>query len=171
MEQWPTIKIIKEKIDFDQLKIEVLDALEKHSDGSNQIILQTLTEGVEDWNTGVGRVEELDIKMENDYVYIQPSLAGSELERIMKQYNAFRTRIMRMPAKFCYSVHKDATPRIHIPIITNTQAWMVWPYDSKTFLLRESLIYWTDTTKHHTFFNGSDEDRIHLVMCVEDLIA
>lgn len=168
---WPIIKLIKDPIDFDKLKDEVLDCLEKHAEDQNQIILQTLDCGVEDWHTGCGRVEQLDIKMENDYVHVQPSLAGTELERLMKQYGAFRTRIMRMPPKFCYSVHEDATPRIHVPIITNNQAWMVWPYESKTFLLREKLIYWTDTTKHHTFLNGSDEYRIHLVMCVEGLPA
>lgn len=171
MNTWPIVKLIKEQIDFEKLKLEVLDSLEKYAGEENQIILQTLQEGLEDWHTGVGKVEQLDVKMENDYFHIQPSLAGTELEKIMKRYSAFRTRIMRMPPKFCYSVHEDATPRIHIPIVTNNQAWMVWPYESKTILLREGLTYWTDTTRHHTFFNGSDDYRIHLVMCVDGLVT
>jgi hypothetical protein len=155
-----------------KLTIEVLDAFERHQDGSGQVILQTNQDGVEDWHTGVGQVEALETKMENDFVFIQPSLKGTLIEQYIKKYNGFRTRIMAMSPKSSYTVHKDYTPRVHIPIVTNPNAWMVWPNHQRCYHLRDGAVYYTDTTKPHTALNGSlDEVRIHIVMCIETPLA
>ena len=151
-----------------KLITEVLDAYEKHQDGSGQVILQTNRQGVEDWHTGVGQVEALEDKTEDDFVHIQPSLQGSLIEKYIKKYKGFRARIMAMNPKSSYTVHKDFTPRVHIPIVTNQNAWMVWPNHQRCFQLKAGAVYYTDTTKHHTALNGSmDEVRIHIVMCIE----
>ena len=74
----------------------------------------------------------------------------------------FRTRIMRLRPYQCYSYHIDPSPRIHIPLITNENCFMIiddmlyrYPADGNYYL--------ADTTKIHTFVNASLEDRIHIV--------
>ena len=66
----------------------------------------------------------------------------------------------------CYSVHKDLTPRIHIPIITNPQNFIVFKYSPMEHLSLGN-VYWVDTTQYHTAINGSDDARLHLVGIVE----
>jgi len=73
-----------------------------------------------------------------------------------------------LPPKSCYSIHQDYTPRVHIPIVSNTNNVMVWPSDNVNHTLLTGRAYWTDTTKNHTFVNADSLiERIHLVMCVE----
>lgn len=154
--------------DFDVLKHEVLTLIEKVGLNSNQIICQQLTPNSTDWTIGVGRIAELEHQDEHLYKFINENLKGSKLEELILKYDAFRTRVMIMPPKQCYSVHSDPTPRIHVPIITNSQSWMVWPYLKSCEQMRCGKVYWTDTTKHHSFFNGGDTDRIHIVMGIKD---
>ena len=160
------VKVLAPVYNFSKITKEVLDVFSKHSNGSNQIILQTQVEGNEDWLTGVGSIEKLENKQENDYVHIQPSLRGSELEQLINQYGAYRTRIMRMPPISCYSVHRDFSVRIHIPVVSNNDSFLIWPRLQVCSRLLPGLVYWTDTTKEHTAINGGDLDRIHIVMCV-----
>ena len=163
------VKIINIVKDFNELRSEVLDLFAKYGKDKNQIILQTNQKNVEDWHTGVGRVEDLKEKIENDYMHIQPSLKGSLIEKYILKFKGFRTRIMNLPPKTVYTVHADATKRIHIPIITNKHCWMTWPHNNYCIQLKEGLIYETDTTIVHTAFNGSlTSHRIHVVMCVDN---
>jgi len=153
---------------FKNLKQEILDLISKVQPEDNQIICQGLDITSVEWFKGTGRIEELEIKEEKKYQYIHPHLTGTELEKIIKNHNGFRTRIMTMPPRQCYSIHADPTPRIHIPIVTNDQCWMIWPTKSKCFQLKEEIVFWTDTRIPHTFINGSkDEHRVHVVMCID----
>lgn len=160
------VKILGPANNFTKLRQEVLECFEKYSNGNNQIMLQTLQEGVEDWCTGVGSIEKLNIKQEDDYLHIQPSLKGSLIEELILGLKGYRTRIMRMKPISCYSVHKDFSPRVHIPITTNAESFMIWPIHQVTTQLKPGIIYWTDTTKSHTAINGGDTDRIHIVTCI-----
>lgn len=169
MKKIQAVKIIEVVKDFKALQTEVLDLFHKYSKEENQIILQTNKEGIEDWYGGIGRVEDLESKIEDDYVHIQPSLKGSLIEKYILKYNGFRTRIMNLPPKVVYTVHADATKRIHIPIITNKHCWMIWPHNDYCIQLKEGFSYETDTTLTHTAFNGSPmSHRIHIVMCVDN---
>jgi hypothetical protein len=160
------INAINKIEDIEQLQNEVFKILQKFP-YENQLMLQTLDQGVEDWLTGVGTVEGLENKIEKDYVHLQPSLAGSLIEHYVNLYGGFRSRIMIIPPKQCYTVHADKTVRIHIPIVTNEHCWMIWPYDQKCYQLKPGVAYKTNTTKRHTFFNGDNEkSRIHIVMCI-----
>lgn len=151
--------------DFSLLQQEVLNLVDSLAEKNlQQISCQQLEPDGDDWTAGVGKIAELDHKDEPSYKFINPKLKGSILEEYIKRYNGFRTRIMIMPPKQCYSVHFDPTPRIHIPIITNEQSWMVWPYENKCYQMKKGQVYWTDTRKYHSFFNGSDSNRIHIVM-------
>jgi hypothetical protein len=62
------------------------------------------------------------------------------------------------------SWHMDSTPRIHYVIKSQPGCLMVIE-DTAKYLPTQT--WWhTDTTKKHTAFNGSYEDRIHLVATV-----
>ena len=159
------IKLLGSVEDFKNLKEEIMSIVSTRLTDLNQISLQTLTDD-EDWYSGIGSLLKLKNTSEHAYRFIQPGLKGSVIESIIKQYGGFRTRIMNMKPRSCYSVHSDFSYRIHIPIITNEQCWMVWPYGNNCFNLKEGNVYRTNTKASHSAFNGSIADRIHLVMCV-----
>lgn len=152
-------------IDFETLHKEVFDIINRVGFRDNQIILQSI-DGVEEWHLGTGVIEHLEEKEEKKYSIINSSIRDTEISKIIEKYQGFRARIMKMYPRNCYSVHKDPTPRIHIPIKTNDQCWMVWPYDNFCATMPAGKEYFTDTTKMHTFLNASLETRIHLMMCV-----
>jgi hypothetical protein len=104
--------------------------------------------------------------VEREYKFIQPELEGTLIAYYLEKYKVYRSRIMLMSPRSCYSVHRDSTQRIHIPIVANPQAWMVWPFENQCYRFEEGNVYQTDTTKLHSFFNGSEEDRIHMVCCL-----
>jgi hypothetical protein len=155
---------------FNQLKLEVLELIKELGQGLTQIMCQGPTPENHDWDTGSGRISTLKVKEEADYCHLNPRLKGTELERLINEYQGFRTRIITLTGRKCYSVHADPGFRIHVPIVTNDQAWMVWPYNNYSSKLEIGHSYLTNTTKNHTFLNGSLEDRIHIVMCVNSTL-
>ena len=156
-----------EKItDFNLLVEEVQDLIKRVGLSENQIICQGREQDGEDWHLGTGSLLELEHKEEDTYKYIFPSLKGTVLEKYIKKYNGYRTRIMNVSPRNCYSIHRDPTPRIHIPIVTNKDAWMVWPHYNECHHMGLGYTYWADTTKFHSFMNAGVEDRIHIIMCV-----
>lgn len=155
--------------DYKELLTEVQTLIEKVGFKNDQIICQGRTTDAEDWHLGIGSIVDLEHKDEDSYCNIFPSLAGSLIEKYIKKYGGFRTRIMNVTPRHCYSVHRDPTPRIHIPLITNKECWMVWPFNKETQRMPMGYSYWTDTTKWHTFMNCGKEPRIHIVMCVNDV--
>lgn len=162
-----TVKLIEKVQNFDKLVEEINQLVNSVGFSNNQIILQGLDQGKDEWSLGTGSIEELDEQDEKKYQYINTSIENSEISKIIKKYRAYRSRIMIMNSRKCYSVHKDPTPRIHIPLITNDQCWMIWPTEPFCVKLKPGFVYWTNTTKEHTFINGGLEDRIHIVMCVD----
>lgn len=150
---------------FEQLRSEVLEIIKNVN--LDQIMCQSTVDNPDCWTTGAGRVDRSNVD-ERSFCVINSALKGSILEYYIQKYNGYRTRIMIMPPRHCYSVHPDPTPRIHIPIITNKQAWMIWPYNNQCHQLGQGEIFWADTRKYHTFINGSTEKRIHIVMCVNN---
>lgn len=160
------VKLIGKIEKFEELKKEVLDIVSTRLTDSNQISLQASADTIDDWYCSAGSIFKLKNTNEKEYNILQPSLKGSLLEQIIDRYGGYRTRIMVSRPRSCYSVHFDESFRIHIPIVTTQQSWMVWPFFSFCSNLEQGNVYWTDTKKNHTVFNGSMEDRIHLVMCV-----
>ena len=161
-------RFLEDVPDINVLASEVQEVMNGTGISTGQIMCQGLHPDVSDWTTGAGHLTTLENQTEQDYRFINPSLAGTTIERYINKYNAFRTRIMIMPGRHCYSVHRDLTARIHIPIITNPQAWMVWPNVKECQHLTRGSSYWTNTKAFHTFFNGAEEIRVHLVFCVDN---
>ena len=72
----------------------------------------------------------------------------------------------------CYSLHKDSTPRIHIPLITNPSCYFIFKENNTPEGIIQHLpvgsVYWTNTTVSHTFINCSELPRLHLVGVVKE---
>ena len=81
------------------------------------------------------------------------------------QYKVYRGRFMMMKFKTCMSMHVDVTKRIHIPIITNPDAFMV--INDNIYRLEVGRVYITDTTYPHTAVNAGKKNRVHLVFCFD----
>ena len=115
-------------------------------------------ENQDPWASAVGK-QEAD---EHDYTILNPVLRGTIFEKLIVDYNMFRTRLMWVGPYACYSMHQDSAPRIHIPIITNPECYFVFKHRLPHHL-PEGFAYWVDTTMYHTFINCSDKARLHLV--------
>ena len=147
------------KIDVERILLE----LEKLPKYDSQIMLQSPA-GVTDPLLGIGPSSEFDYK-EKDFT--EPTFDLSYTNSVIQHLGMFRTRVMKMKMKTCYTYHRDPTQRIHIPLITNENCFFViddqvlrTPADGNHYLI--------DTRKMHTFVNASFKERIHIVGCVND---
>lgn len=108
--------------------------------------------------SAVGKKFEVESSFDNLNVLYKDTI----FEKIINQYNLKRTRFIWLGANACYTFHKDTSPRIHVPIITNDQAFIIF----KSGLIEHlsiGKVFWTDTRLEHTANNGGDQWRLHLV--------
>jgi hypothetical protein len=114
------------------------------------------------WKSAVGKSKGGELK----YTKLNPFFKNTIFETLINQYNLKRTRLMWIFPKSCYSLHRDETPRVHIPLITNSECYFLF----NPGLLRNleiNSVWWVDTKLKHTFLNCSEEPRLHLVGVVE----
>ena len=86
-------------------------------------------------------------------------------EILSKRFKLGRVRLLLKEPRSTLSWHKDPEPRLHIPIITNPGCSMVIENVAK-HLPADGNVTITNNTKYHNFFNGGEQDRIHLVACL-----
>ena len=86
-------------------------------------------------------------------------------ETLKKNFKIGRIRILLKQPRSSLSWHRDPEPRLHIPIITNPGCMMVIENIAK-HLPADGSVTITNNTKYHNFFNGGEQDRIHLVACM-----
>jgi hypothetical protein len=86
-------------------------------------------------------------------------------DTLSKHYKLGRVRILLKQPRSTLSWHRDPEPRLHIPIITNPGCIMVIDNVAK-HMPADGHAWITNNTKYHNFFNGGEEDRIHIVACV-----
>ena len=84
---------------------------------------------------------------------------------LSKKFKLGRVRILLKEPRSTLSWHRDPEPRLHIPIITNPGCIMVIEEVAK-HLPADGSVWITNNMKYHNFFNGGEEDRIHLVACL-----
>ena len=110
--------------------------------------------------------ERLNKIYEDSYTEICPDFKGTYIEEvynsIKEKFKIGRVRLLMKPPRSCLSWHRDPDRRIHIPIITNPGARMVIE-DESFHLPADGKVYITDNRKYHNFFNGGEQDRVHLV--------
>ena len=86
-------------------------------------------------------------------------------ETLKKKFKLGRVRLLLKEPRSVLSWHKDPEPRLHIPIITNLGCSMVIENVAK-HLPADGHVTITNNTKYHNFFNGGEQNRVHLVACV-----
>ncbi len=88
-------------------------------------------------------------------------------DELSKNYKLGRTRLLLKEPRSTLSWHRDPEPRLHIPIYTNPGAIMVVDKVAQ-HMPADGSVWITNNTKYHNFFNGGEENRVHLVACVLD---
>jgi hypothetical protein len=119
---------------------------------------------------GVGKWSSLGLRENYKAIdFVVPIFNIPYINSIMENLKMFRTRIMKLVPRECYTYHYDYTKRIHIPIVTDKNCFIVENNQLK-HLPADGNYYVFDTTKMHTAFNGSGGingsqkvDRIHIV--------
>ena len=106
---------------------------------------------------------------ESKYTEILAEIKGTYYEEVFnilrKNFKLGRVRILLKEPRSTLSWHRDPEPRLHIPIITNKGCRMVIEDVSK-HMPADGSVTITNNTKYHNFFNGGEQNRIHLVACV-----
>jgi len=85
--------------------------------------------------------------------------------KLKKMFKLGRVRILLKEPRSVLSWHRDPEPRLHIPIITNPGCSMVIENVAK-HLPANGSAWITNNTKYHNFFNGGEQNRIHIVACL-----
>jgi len=106
---------------------------------------------------------------ESKYTQIVPEFEKTYFndvyQSLKKRFKLGRVRLLLKEPRSVLSWHKDPEPRLHIPIITNLGCSMVIENVAK-HLPADGQVTITNNTKYHNFFNGGEQNRIHLVACV-----
>lgn len=105
-------------------------------------------------------------KLEKDYNLTNPLFQNTLFEDIIKKYDLYRSRLMWVNGSSCYSIHRDNSPRLHIPLITNPDCMFIFPDSPELVHLLEGNIYAVNTLKKHSFCNFSSTPRLHFVGCI-----
>ena len=106
---------------------------------------------------------------EAKYTELTNEFKNTYFEEVYKvlssKFKLGRVRVLLKEPRSTLSWHKDPEPRLHIPIITNPGCKMVIE-DVAKHMPADGTVTITNNTKYHNFFNGGEQDRIHLVACV-----
>jgi hypothetical protein len=159
------IRKTEAKIDLERLRIEAAKLLwdDKLQQSYTQVSIQT--DGADDWTNSAG--SRIGVK-ESVWDKIHPALAGSWWETDFfpsLPWKVYRTRIMVMEGRRCYSIHKDDNPRLHIAITTTNQSRFIFTTPPEiTHIPADGHVWWVDTRNEHTAINASMEPRVHLLM-------
>ena len=117
-----------------------------------------------------GKEVSRDIQIdESKYTQLVPEFHNTYFKEVYevlcKRFKLGRVRLLLKEPRSTLSWHKDPEPRLHIPIITNPGCSMVIENVAK-HLPADGSVTITNNRKYHNFFNGGEQNRIHLVACV-----
>lgn len=81
---------------------------------------------------------------------------------VRKKYVIGRMRITKLMPTKILAWHKDISNRIHYPITTNSQCAMIYEGNNIVHLPANCWWYARVSEYHHTAYNASTEERIHI---------
>ena len=114
----------------------------------------------------VQREEPIDETKYSEFVKLfEDTYFKDVYNTICNKYKIGRIRLLWKLPRTTLSWHRDPEPRLHVPIITNPGCKMVIE-DIAKHMPADGSATITNNTKYHNFFNGGEQDRIHLVACV-----
>ena len=100
----------------------------------------------------------------SDYIILNDIYEGTVFADVINDVNGVRSRIMHMQPRTTYFVHQDKTPRYHLALITNPNAYFIFPtLNEIVHIPADGYVYEVDTTILHSFVNCGP-DRTHLVI-------
>jgi hypothetical protein len=105
-------------------------------------------------------------RLETEYCLTNPIFQNTIFEDIINKYSLYRSRLMWVDRKTCYSIHQDSSLRLHIPLITNPDCMFIFPDKPQLTHLPVGNIYIVNTLKKHSFCNFSDSPRLHFMGCI-----
>lgn len=158
----------------------VLQTFEKYplSESVRQICFTSHKPTEQSVYDGVGSLydyaESRWIAQEKDFTYFLNEFKGTYYEEI---YNALqsrtdhkiaRMRLMYLPPRSCYSLHADKTKRLHVAVITNENAFLLFKDEPPIHIPQDGYAYDVDTCQWHTALNCGNESRIHLVFSLRN---
>ena len=118
--------------------------------------------------TGKEAMRDIPIE-ESKYTELVSDFHNTYFEEVYntlrKKFKLGRVRILLKEPRSTLSWHRDPEPRLHIPIVTNLGCRMVIENIAK-HMPADGTVTITNNTKYHNFFNGGEQERIHLVACV-----
>lgn len=118
------------------------------------------------WHEGLSRSNSKDFK-ETDFSVLNTK-PHWELTKFITENNLYRTRILKLLPKVCYTYHQDWTKRVHLAVTTHPFCFMV-ENNTLIHIPADSHPYLVDTTQPHLALNASiDYERIHIVGCVKE---
>lgn len=154
------MKKVNQQYDIEKILLEI----QSLNTDKKQISLQS-PDGT--YNTGIGKIEWNPGYVEEDFV-ARNFPEDWEITRFIDDLNLYRTRVMTLGPKECYSWHWDRSPRIHLALETHEHCFFVED-GNLIHIPADGYPYWIDTTKYHTAMNCTlDFDRIHLVGCTHE---
>ena len=127
---------------------------------SNKSVVNPYTDGAGENRDKKDRI----IKVQSEYTVLNEVYGGTVFAEMIQDVGGERSRIMEMNAYTTYSVHKDNSPRYHLALITNPNAYFIFPTLNQIMHIpADGYLYEVDTTTPHSFVNCGP-DRTHLVI-------
>jgi hypothetical protein len=113
---------------------------------------------------GNNPVKDRILMIQSDYIILNDIYEDTVFADVIRDMHGERSRIMHMQPHTTYSVHKDKSPRYHLALITNPNAYFIFPtLNEIVHIPADGYVYEVDTTILHSFVNCGKE-RDHLVM-------
>jgi hypothetical protein len=138
----------------------------KFDEKSKQAGLQ-YRQGDDPWTSAVGRMSgNRNNCVEHNFDQLNDFFKNSIFEELITEFKLYRSRLLWVYPFTCYTMHRDTSRRIHIPLISNKECYFVFK-NLAPIHLEVGKVYITDTTKFHTFMNCSDKPRLHLVGVID----
>jgi len=127
---------------------------------SSKSVVNPYTDGAGEHREKKDRI----IKAQSEYTILNDVYEGTVFSDMIQDVNGVRSRIMEMNNYTTYSVHKDQSPRYHLALITNPNAYFIFPTLNQIMHIpADGCLYEVDTTTPHSFVNCGP-DRTHLVI-------
>ena len=126
--------------------------------------------GVNPYTDGAGSIygrnmpKDRIIKVQSEYTILNDIYEDTVFAEVVLDMDGERSRIMHMNSFTTYSVHSDHTARYHLALITNPNAYFIFPTLNQIMHIpADGYVYEVDTTLPHSFVNCG-ADRTHLVI-------
>jgi len=151
-------------VEWDHIRLSAELRWMSSGDGSPQTCVQRNPSILSDpYTDGTGSFRKTD-KVELDYSMLNEIYDSTVFEDVIRDLNGVRSRIMTKKMHTTYSVHFDPAPRYHLALITNPNAYFIFPTLNEIMHIpADGFVYEVDTTLPHSFVNCG-KDRTHLVI-------